>query len=164
MNLQDQVTSFNMGKKIGKHHPEKFGTGLFFWAAQKENVTRFGNDAFHIMYLHEFADLDDSVVDIQRDYDYYPALTTAELLNLIPPFIKVPGQEPFDCYTFNIKKCSTKHIEWIINYDCDTMQPDVEFIPRKLWPNNIFGEHLPDLLAEVILRISEIKRVSPHVR
>lgn len=82
----------------------------------------------------------------------------ATLMDSLPAFIRIPGQEPFDCYNLMIKKCSTRHIQYIVNYYCDTMSPDWPH-PRLLWPNNIFGENLADCLAEALLRIEEIKKV-----
>lgn len=144
MNIEDQVCSLELSKKLKELGVKQ--NGLFFYNKQK-----FGN------YL-----LGNSPNYFDGVGEHYSAFTTAELCEMLPNSIKVPGQEPFDNYIIFITKfysVSEENIimnNFIVNYECDSteMAGENAWFRRKL-TNNIYDPNLADVLAKIFIYLFE---------
>lgn len=88
--------------------------------------------------------------------EHIPAYSTFELLELIPPTINTKNNEPFNFFRFCLHKLNTSNIRWIINYYCDTFDPENP-ISLKLFRHNICDEKLVNALGMTLINICENK-------
>ena len=82
------------------------------------------------------------------------AFTVAELCDLLPAYIQVKEREPFNNFYLKIIKRSSKNIQYIINYECDSMMDSFPMFPL-LMQNNTYDEKLSNALAKTLINLIE---------
>lgn len=165
MNLEDQVTSLELSKKIKEIGIE-----------QKSNF--FYDYSPHI---HGFP-LDDPILDFWRSLpwesfntnrhdkeNFISAFTASELITLLPHRITLEKGEPFNSFKIRITKSFIcKHDTfmhtptYIINYHCDSTECDGPnaWLDRKLFHNNIWDENFCNALAKTLISIYELDKIN----
>lgn len=139
MKIEDQVISWSLANKL--HELKVNKESKFCWWLKDE-------------YSHGVAYANARLFQTEEDMMVFPAYSVAELMEMIPAYIKIPGKEPFDCFLFSLKKCSTKHIQYLVNYYCNTTEAG-DIRPRSLFLHNIYGEKLADVLANTLILVMD---------
>ena len=87
----------------------------------------------------------------------FSAFTSGELFELLPAFIDIKKDEPFNNFCFELIKRSIPVIRYIANYYCDTMEfnPESIFFNLKLIKPGIYGENLSNCLAKALIYLME---------
>lgn len=103
------------------------------------------------------------------DYEFLPAFTASELMELLPNRITVTENEPFNSFRLNImKSIHVKNMDdpinlnisdlYIVNYECDSTECFGEDAwLRRNMTNNIADEKITDCLAKMMIYIIENK-------
>lgn len=145
MNLEQQLTNLELSKRLHELGIDK--ESLFYYL-------NIDGDGKYYIYFNEH---------LPEDFEYegepIPALTSSELLEILPACIDTKQNEPFNYFWLQICKRSAKNIQYCTGYFCDT----VEAINFPSMGSPILKSHdekFPDALAKILINLIE----SGHVR
>lgn len=92
------------------------------------------------------------------DYDSHcPAYSVATLMDMLPAFIDIKQNEPFNIFYLQIHKCTAENIQYIAKYICDSI-PGEEVNNPLFSISSPFRTHnvkLADCLAEMLIKLIE---------
>lgn len=79
----------------------------------------------------------------------WAAYTVGELLEMIPAYIDINQDHPFNFFHFNMIKRTAKNIQYICQYICDASEgPD--FMTRRL--KNTYDENAANCIAKMLIK------------
>lgn len=149
MNLEDQCISLELAKKLKELGVRQ--ESLFF---------RFGDKGFQYLFCKYYEQYSPHVnLNIE---DGYSSFTIAELFEIIPAFIDLKSNEPFNDFWFKLQKRKVYNIQYIVNYECGTQSINESGClsdPIKLFSHNIYDENLANCLAKVLIHLIENKLI-----
>jgi len=144
MQLAEQVVSLELSKQLKELGIRQ--ESLFYWYI-------FPNGSYTLCYT----------IQHSHNTEWCNAFTVAELFDMIPAMITIPGREPFDGFWLHINKTTAKNIQYIIGYICDTFKAEDLTVPyfgdiyRKT-----YDEHLADALAKMLIYLIENNILHPN--
>jgi len=141
MKLEDQCVSLELAKKLKERGIEK--ESLFYY------VNIDGEGKYYLYYEEALPE------EIEYEGETISAFTVAELFEMLPAIIDTKQNEPFNCFWFMLNKRRVLKIQYVVNYHCDTTIFNER--PADLIENNIYGERLPDVLANMLIYLIENK-------
>lgn len=91
--------------------------------------------------------------------EQYPAFNSDELMEMLPCFVDIKKNEPFNNFYLEVHKRSEKNIQYCIKYICDTHGMDRygNFAIFKFYKSNIYDEKLADALAKMLILLIDEK-------
>jgi hypothetical protein len=156
MNIESQVTSFELSKRLKELNIEQ--NSLFCWldGINREEYRIFPNEPC-------FPALDWQKGKHKTHNDGYSAFNVAELLALIPRSIILPTTAPYNSFRFHMEKgtwwkthpVGIFYDYYIINYLCDTWNPESGWPPINLLVHNISDENPANALALMLIYLYE---------
>lgn len=84
--------------------------------------------------------------------------TIDALLELMPAYIDIKKNEPFNNFYFNFLKRKSKDIQYIATYICDALKPGTEVLPNYFC--RTYDESPTNCLAKMLIYLSENKLLS----
>ena len=144
MKIEELVCDLELSKKF-----KEFGINqksFFYWEVLSDTAYSVSFDIKYMPY---------SCPGLER----YSAFTSGELFELLPAFIDIKKNEPFNNFYLSLTKRSSENIRYIINYSCDTLQfdPGNEIFNSRLMKHNIYDENLSNCLAKMLIYLIENK-------
>jgi hypothetical protein len=86
-----------------------------------------------------------------------------ELMERLPAWVDTKISEPFNNFYLKIQKRSSLNIQYIVNYYCDTVDPQ-DMVERKLIKPSFFDENLITVCSELLIYLIENNLVSDSWR
>jgi hypothetical protein len=144
MSLEDlPVCSLELSKKIKSLGI--FISSLFYWEWLNDNC-------YGLKYAPFAIDPTDCL-----PYEHFNAFIADELMDLLPAHIDTKKNMPFNNFLLEITKHKVLHIQYSINYICDTSSVTALGIDLsvKLLAHNICDKKLSDCLAKLLIYLIE---------
>jgi hypothetical protein len=107
MNLEDQVCSLELSEKLLTLGVKQ--KSIFVWEY-------FDKKCYSVKFI-PYAVVPDSL----NNFKLFPAFTVAELGEMLPPWIDIKKNEPFNIFGLQIIKRQSRNIQFIVSYECDTI-------------------------------------------
>ena len=140
MKLEDQCVSLDLARQLKELGVEQ--NSYFKWEERECGYT----EIYHSK-------------PVSCAHKYYSAFTVAELFDLLPAIITTKKSIPFNNFFLKLVKRTTKNIQYIINYECDTKRfDDLGF--TTLMDHNIYDEKLADCLAKMLIHLIKNKIIT----
>lgn len=143
MNLEQQVVSLELSRRLKELNVKQ--ESLFY------HYNKPYNDGIDDWVITNWEDYETAYDDKSEPYS---AFTASELFEMLPAYIDIKKEEPFNFYWLSLQKRTASNIQYMINYRCDTFGAD-EFIQRILLTNNIYDESLCNCLAKILIHLIE---------
>lgn len=148
MKLHDQVISLDLAKKLKELKIRQ--ESLFYWDVLDEKAYDIKFCAYHCPGL-----------------EHYSAFIASELMLIIPHWIDIKKDEPFNNFILNmhlfnlVEKINDDQSlilerNYCINYHCDTYKvEDSPIRAIQLFDHHIYDENLANAAAKTIIRLHE---------
>ncbi len=151
MNIQEQVVSLDLAKKLAKCGlPQE---SIFFWVCKKDALQSIR--CFGLMSLADMLSIPEGS---EHDYEVYSAFTVSELFDFLPASLDIKQNEPFNNFYLHVDKRHAKNIQYIANYVGDSVRYENDARPLMvdtLFRPNCYSENLAQALGELLVRIIE---------
>jgi len=143
MRIENQVVSLELAKKLKELGIKQ--ESIFVWEYYDEQC-------YGVKYI-PYAVVPDSF----NKFQLYSAFNVAELMGLLPAFIDIKRNEPFNNFGLHIQKMSALNIQYIARYVSDTIAGENIGNPHYQLQCNMksFSESLADCLALLLIRLIE---------
>jgi hypothetical protein len=153
--IEELVCSLDLSKKLKELEVKQES---YFYYGNEKLITKYNE--LNCLYKNKeyFTDICLGCCDHPEKIEsLYSAFTAGELFELLPAFVDIKKDEPFNGFWFNLIKRSSSNIRYIVNYHCDTMEfnPESIFFNLKVIKPNIYGENLSDCLAQTLIYLIE---------
>ena len=143
MKYEDKFTSLELSMKLKELGIQQ--KSLFYWEYLDER-------AYSLKYFIH------TVLPRNEDlFKHFSAFSSDELMDLLPAFVDIKKNEPFNNFWLKISKHRAKNIQYSIKYICDThaitskgFTTTVEFGGK-----NIYDENLANALAKMLIHLLE---------
>lgn len=95
----------------------------------------------------------------KEPYEHFSAFTSDELMEMLPCFVDIKKNEPFNKFYLEVHKRSAKNTQYCIKYICDTKGIDRygNMATIKFYKRNIYDEKLADALAKMLILLIDEK-------
>lgn len=147
MHLEDGVCSLNLAIKLKELGVNEFCQFYYVLAKSIGNHT-FENDVRMIAHISQTSGI---------SKDWISAFTSDELMDLLPAFIDIKKNEPFNNFYLQIKKRSAENIRYIGAYVCDSIPGEEAGNPLFQVQSKIksHSPKLADCLAGLLILLIE---------
>lgn len=156
MNLKNKVCSLELSKKLKELGVEQ--NSLFYY---QNNPYNDGKDCIDLMIKETRSKNNENLIINVECENYnnprYSAFTVCELFDLLPAWIDIKQNEPFNNFYLQLTKRTTEYIKYIARYICDS-------IPGEEINNPLFkiestfrvrSPKLADCLAKTLIYLLE---------
>jgi hypothetical protein len=143
MNLENQVCSLELSKKLKELGVEQ--KSVFYWEYYDDNC--------YMVKYFPYAVIPNNF----NKCELYSAFTFDELFDLLPAWIDIKTDEPFNNFYLQLTKRTTENIKYIARYVCDSINGEELGNPLFQWPS-VFKTHSPklaDCLANLLILIKK---------
>ncbi len=151
MKFEDQVCALELARRLYELGVKQ--DSLFYW--ERGYLAQITTD-WRLMFGHQYN-------------EYVSAFNVAELGEMLPNSVLLPGMEPFDNFRIEINKFKSvgdyQKItnNWIVSYECDTTHPGGVPWARRRLTSNIHDPNLANAMAKMLIYLIENKLIEVPV-